>query len=143
MKYNPLINKLANNKKILLIIPHLFYINTLLSRYLINKEIILFENILIVIAILFATTIILHQILKKIIKNEQIIFLILFLISTLYLCPFDIKLIIQIIIYSILLLLIIIKSKKEQLDIYISIIIFILFSYFCMFLPQNIYKIIN
>ena len=84
MKNNESLNKFANNKKILFIAPHLIYISSFLSMYILNQEIIFFQTLLILLLILFTITTIIYIIVNKILKNDQYTFYILSPTSLLY-----------------------------------------------------------
>lgn len=142
MKNNEKLSKFANNKKLLFITPHLIYISAFLSMYMLNQEIIFFQNFIILLLIFFTITTILHIILNKITKNNQYTFYILFFICLIYTCEFNLSFIIQFLFYGAIILIVLIKMNKNNLNACISIIIFIIFAYFLVSTPKNVFSLI-
>lgn len=142
MKNNKLLNKFANNKKLLFIAPHLIYISSFLSLYILNQEIIFFQTFLMLILILFIITTIIHIIVNKILKNNQYTFYILFMICLIYTRKFSPDFIIPFLFYGGLIFIVLVKMKKQFLDTGIGILLFILFAYFIITTPSNMFSII-
>lgn len=143
MDNNELLQKLANNQKILYLFPHLIYISLLLPSYYLNKDILFFRNIIFIFLIYFITTIILQIVLKLFLKNDQYIFYTMFFLCFSYSCRFEWLFIIQFFLSAIIIFTIIKKSKKINIDTCIGILIFFIGAFFFVTVPKNIYLLID
>ena len=141
MKNNELLNKIVNNKKLLFILPHLLYINQLLSKQCINQEIITLKSIFLLMLILFLLTSIIQLILIKIIKNEKYVFYILFFLCLMYLCRFNAFFLIELAVCAVVIFIILNKLKKNIFEPALCMMIFVLITYFCLTMPKSLFLI--
>ena len=141
MKNNELLNKIVNNKKLLFILPHLLYINQLLTKQCINQEIITLKSIFLLMLILFVFTAIIQFILTKIIKNEKYVFYIMFFVCLMYLCRFNLLFLIELVVCGVVIFIILNKLKNNLFEPALCMMIFVLMFYFCLTIPKSIFTI--
>lgn len=150
MKDNELVKKIANNRLILFIIPNLIYVYVLINSYNVNfleyGEVFFSEVIILSLVFLLITSII-YIFLYKVLKDKHKVFCILTFITCFYFIRFSLLYFLLFIIFILLLVLVFKKFIYVKLDyavVFISFIIFFLFSYsFIIFGSNLLYSFIN
>ena len=133
MKNDDLLKKITNNKYFLFIIPNLIYMYRLLSLYIGNRDVeVLYYEVVILSLFFLIISFLISKILHKMLKNNQKVFLVMCLISVLYLVRYSI---IGFLMTIVFILLVIIDIKKffvfslDNIIGIISMIIILLFGY--------------
>lgn len=140
------ITKIANNKKLLFIIPNFLYLNILLNYYNVNFDEnlnVLYSEVILVALSLFAVGLIFYFIIKIFLKDKQKLFLIMCFISVFLAYKFKLSLFIMFMLYLIFLVFILKKINKCKLDKLVFILIFIISILFTYNLSISIYNLSN
>lgn len=132
---SPFIQKLIHNKLFLFIVPNLIYFSQLFFYYNVNGENfteVLFYEVFIMGGVFFLINCLIYLFLRRVLKNEHKIFLIMSIISIFYFTQFSL---VTFLLYIVFILVLVINFKKFitfKLDvgvIFVSFMVISLFSY--------------